>query len=156
TGPASFIVERSGDGGSFKDLVSLAADGDLNEHGYSWTDEHPLTGKNFYRIKVSESGEADYYSPIVSVTNISTGWTIGRLYQAAGSTWNIEILADRDIRLQLRIVDAGGRQFMQHTVALSPSSRLISVNLSALASGQYFVQLVSDLGEVSVRAIQKQ
>jgi lysophospholipase L1-like esterase len=155
TGAPSFIVQRSSDGISFGDLASIPATGTATEQRYSWTDGQPLTGRSFYRIKVSEHGQADHYSPIVAVTDIATGWTIGKLYRATGSTWNIEILGGQNSRLQLRVVDAGGRGFLQQSVVVTSSSQLIPLNLSGLSGGQYFVQLVSDKGVVTVRAINK-
>jgi hypothetical protein len=88
--------------------------------------------------------------------NISSGWKIGKLYRASGSTWNLEILTEKDTRLRLRVVDANGRAFMQQSLTVSSSSPMIPLNLSGLAGGQYFVHLVSDQGEASVRAIQKE
>ena len=156
TGAPSFIVQRSGDGTSFVDIASVPAIGAETAHNYTWSDAQPLAGKSYYRIKVSEHGEADHYSPVVAVTDIATGWAIGKLYRASGSTWNIEIVGGQNSRLQLRVVDAGGRGFLQQPVAVTSSSQLIPLNLSGLPGGQYFVQLVSDKGVVTVRAIQKE
>jgi len=156
TGEPVFVVQRSADGTSFSDQVQIPATGSQTAHDYTWTDQTPLSGKSYYRIKISEPGLADDYSPIVAISNIPTSWSIGRLYQATGSSWNIELLAEKDTRLQVRIIDIQGRQLMQQSITVISSSQLIPLNLSGLSSGQYFVQLVSDRGESTVRAIQKQ
>jgi len=156
TGAPSFVVQRSADGTVFEDQVQIPATGSAMAHDYAWTDQKPLSGKSYYRIKVSEHGLADHYSPIVAVLfNLAT-WNISRLYRTGGSTWNIEIQSGKTANFQLRVIDADGRPYLQQSVTVSPPSRLISLNLSALAGGQYFVQLVSDQGEKSVRAIQKE
>jgi hypothetical protein len=156
TGTPQLIIQRSGDGILFTDIGTVPAVGAETAQDYSWSDAQPLAGKSFYRIKISEHGLADEYSVIASVMNISSGWKIGKLYRASGSTWNLEILTEKDTRLRLRVVDANGRAFMQQSLTVSSSSPMIPLNLSGLAGGQYFVHLVSDQGEASVRAIQKE
>jgi hypothetical protein len=156
TGAPVFIVQRGGDGSSFDDIASVPAVGAATAHNYTWSDAQPLAGKSFYRIKVTEHGETDHYSVIATVMNIATNWKIGKLYRATGSTWNIEILAEKNTRLQLRVVDANGKSLMQRAVSVTSSSQLIPMDLTGLSGGQYFVHLVSDQGEASVRAIQKE
>ncbi|WP_431212581.1 SGNH/GDSL hydrolase family protein [Puia sp. P3] len=123
TGAPVFIVQRSGDGSSFDDIASVPAVGAATAHNYTWSDAQPLAGKSFYRIKVTEHGETDHYSVIATVMNIATNWKIGKLYRATGSTWNIEILAEKNTRLQLRVVDANGKSLMQRAVSVTSSSR---------------------------------
>lgn len=156
TGAPDFIVQRSADGTSFEDQAQIQATGSAMAHNYSWTDQKPLAGKSFYRIKVSEQSQTDHYSPIIAVIFNSASWNISKLYRATGSTWNIEIQSGKTTNFHLRVIDAGGRQYLQQSVTVSSPSRLVPLNLSGLAGGQYFVQLVSDQGEVDVRAIQKQ
>lgn len=156
TRSASFTVQRSKDGSSFADLATIPATGTTTQKSYTWTDDHPLPGKSYYRIKVSEVGGTDHYSSIVIVGNKRTNWTIGKLYPATGALWYMEISTGKSTRLQLQVVATDGRQFLKRSLTVNSPSQLIPLNLSGLAGGQYFVQLVSDQGEVSVRAFQKQ
>ncbi|WP_431209491.1 SGNH/GDSL hydrolase family protein [Puia sp. P3] len=124
TGDPEFVIQRSADGTSFEDQVQIPATGSGVAQNYSWTDQTPLAGKSYYRIKVSENGLADQYSAIVAVTNSPGNWTIGRLYQATASTRNIEIMSEKTTRLQLRIIDAGGRHFIQQSLTVTSSPQL--------------------------------
>lgn len=44
----AFILERSGDGIRFQPLARVAAG--LSGGQYTWTDQHPLNGRNYYRL----------------------------------------------------------------------------------------------------------
>jgi len=156
TGSASFTVQRSKTGSSFGDLATIPATGTATPKSYTWTDYHPQPGKSYYRIKISESGGPDHYSNIVAVGSNRTALVIGKLYPATGALWYMEVQTGKNMRLQLRVVGTDGRALLQQSISANSSSQLIPLDLAGLASGQYFVQLVSDQGDRSVRAIRKE
>ena len=63
-----FVVERSADGEHYQSIGSIAASG--NGHGahYTFRDEAPLNGNNFYRLRVNEEDGAYSYSNIVELS----------------------------------------------------------------------------------------
>jgi hypothetical protein len=68
TNISSYEVERSADGILFTNQYSLpAAMGNNSHNSYQWTDEEPLTGLNFFRIKSLESNGRATYSNIAKV-----------------------------------------------------------------------------------------
>jgi lysophospholipase L1-like esterase len=154
TGPSTLFVQRSRDGTSFSDIASIPATGNTAAKDYSYTDTHPLGGKSFYRIKIAEQGAATHYSSIVSVS--SSRGKISQVYPASAAIWNVEIQSGGDTRYQLRVINTAGRPLLQRSISATSSPLLISLDLSGLAHGQYFIQLVSEKGEVFVKAIQKQ
>lgn len=154
-GKEAFIIQRSIDDISFEDLRRIDHLSDTTINALSWTDTHPSPGKSYYRIKISSTGEADFYSNTVAITYDFAGSKIGRLYPASSAHWNVEILSTRRARLTLRIVDAAGRQVLAMPVVTNPPSQVTSVTLPNLAKGQYFIQLASPQGSVDVRAFQK-
>ncbi|MFZ1495562.1 MAG: T9SS type A sorting domain-containing protein, partial [Saprospiraceae bacterium] len=64
----AYIVQRSSDKLSFVDLATLPATG-IGEQmtSYSYTDEYPLDGESYYRLKVLDSNGDYYYSDIQTV-----------------------------------------------------------------------------------------
>ncbi len=66
--PANFEIQRSttGTGPSFETVQVEKGDGGSLTDNYSWTDEHPLSGGSFYRIKIDEPGK-ESYSPVISI-----------------------------------------------------------------------------------------
>ena len=62
-----FIVERSADGTIYKTIGTVLA---LNRNGvnnYDLTDEQPLSGMNFYRLRLVDKDGSYHYSPIRKV-----------------------------------------------------------------------------------------
>jgi hypothetical protein len=64
----SFSVERSADGASFVeiDFVPVAVNS-LSGHSYGFADQHPVYGKNYYRLKIVGLDGSYSYSRIISV-----------------------------------------------------------------------------------------
>jgi lysophospholipase L1-like esterase len=64
-----FEVQRSSDSLVFQTLHQVNGSGSATAV-YSWTDPNPLTGKSFYRLKISFNGTVSY-SGIISLINIA-------------------------------------------------------------------------------------
>ncbi len=64
-----FAVERSG-GRNFSELVKVDAN---SKHGYSYTDNNPLQGTNYYRLKQVDKDGNYTYSKIISIALTDAG-----------------------------------------------------------------------------------
>ena len=62
-----YIVERSGDGRTYSALGSVAATNGIGNHDYNYLDASPLTGVNFYRLRILETSGSVRYSPLVTM-----------------------------------------------------------------------------------------
>ena len=68
TNNAYFTVERSGDGKDFNEIGVLPGAGNSrSERQYSFTDEQPTNGINYYRIRQTDFDGQYSYSPVESV-----------------------------------------------------------------------------------------
>lgn len=64
----NYEVEKSIDGATFTQSVVIAAKGNnAVSENYSWFDARPVSGNNFYRIKITNRSGAIKYSQIVNV-----------------------------------------------------------------------------------------
>ncbi|WP_162903165.1 hypothetical protein [Taibaiella koreensis] len=61
-----FTIERSADGRQFSAIGSIAAQGAAGS-SYHFTDEEPIAGLNYYRIKVRNNDGRSFYSKVVQV-----------------------------------------------------------------------------------------
>lgn len=61
---AKFIVERSADGNSYSAIGEVTALHNGAANNYQLTDVHPLSGLNFYRLKMMDQNGDFRYSPI--------------------------------------------------------------------------------------------
>jgi acyl-CoA thioesterase-1 len=154
TGLAIFNVQRSWDGILFDDRWEEQSKGTSSPADHSWTDATPLSGRSFYRVKITEQGSVSY-SATVSILNTSGGWKIGKLYSINGSLWNVEILSGKAGNVMAYLLDGSGRNVLHRTLYVNPPSTILPMDLSALAAGEYFLQLTTPDGSKTTRAIQK-
>jgi hypothetical protein len=65
-----FIVERSYNGESFEEIKQISAAGNSSEHKeYTVTDEWPLSGLSYYRLKQSDKDGTFKYSDIKAISS---------------------------------------------------------------------------------------
>src|SRR5687767_6272849 len=62
-----YVVERSNDGKNFSVLKIIIPTGTESMHTYSYTDTDPLTGANYYRIRMENSAGSKKYSEVKAV-----------------------------------------------------------------------------------------
>jgi hypothetical protein len=62
-----YEVEKSPDGIQFLPIGTITAKNNGNEVIYNWIDPKPVTGNNFYRIKVIDKNDAFTYTNLVNV-----------------------------------------------------------------------------------------
>jgi Secretion system C-terminal sorting domain len=62
-----FDIEKSSDGTTFQSIAKVKGNGTTNlRHDYSFTDEKPLIGKNYYRLKsVDFDGYTEYFKVVM-------------------------------------------------------------------------------------------
>lgn len=64
----NFEIERSADGNIFENIGTISGNGNSTiEHQYSFTDDNPLAGNNYYRLKQNDFNGSFIYSQVISV-----------------------------------------------------------------------------------------
>jgi acyl-CoA thioesterase-1 len=148
-GPISFAVQRSSDSINFEDIFQeTAALTTADSSTWSRTDHDPPAGKNFYRLKYSDSSTTAY-SAIRSVGLPSLKWGIGKVIAAAGV--QAEILTPTAQNCMVTIVNTAGEVVFRQSLALSPPSVIINIPTTGWASGEYFLHVVSAQGNVATK-----
>lgn len=120
-----FVVERSSDGERFTSIAGLDAVGNSPvRQDYTYTDEDPLEGFNYYRIQQQDFNGMDTYSSIVSALVIKTAEEeeIVVLYPNPGRN---EVFFSRPADYELLTVDgqllSSGRAEQQMDVTQLPA-----------------------------------
>lgn len=67
---SGYGIERSADGSSFRQIGTVPATG---KDQYSFTDQAPLSGTNFYRLALSDKNGTVQYSPVRQLTFTGNG-----------------------------------------------------------------------------------
>ncbi len=138
-----FELERSADGQRFEKLTLLQANGAAST--YSFWDESPFVGVNYYRLKLVSRDGAFSYSEVVRVTvagngNISVypNPTVDQLYVSVK-----EISGTAAVL----VTDARGQVIRR----MDMKEGLLKIPMKELAAGIYFIQYQDDLRTESFR-----
>jgi Secretion system C-terminal sorting domain len=141
-----FTIERSGDGRSFDGIGEIKGAGNSTEEKhYEFTDENPLPGINYYRIKQTDFDGQYSYSEIRSVRHagkenvaISPRNTDGRL----------DITTEME-SYDVAVYSSAGQEVARFAALAGHQT----VNIEALQAGVYFVKVMSGTESETVRVV---
>jgi Secretion system C-terminal sorting domain len=134
-----FEIERSADGQAFRNIGEVKGAGNSNdEKNYTFTDEKPLAGTNYYRLKQVDLDGQFEYSKVVTAR-------FGR----EGSLSVIPTLVVDNLQVSLdetstengtwEIIDLSGRQVLAGTIEAEQDA--FQADLSSLQEGSYIVRV---------------
>lgn len=140
----SYSVERSTDGARYTSIGTVAAT-NRSEASYSFNDDKPANGANFYRLKMIDNDGKFKYSNIVVISNRKG---VKSYVYPNPATDRITVSHGKATSsATIRILDAEGRQM--RAVGVQPGALQTSININELAKGNYVVVFVND-GETSI------
>lgn len=141
-----FTIERSGDGVAYEAIGEIKGAGNSSkELSYEFTDEKPLTGLNYYRIKQTDFDGKYSYSEVRSVrftdgasVTVSPRTTEGR----------VDITTDME-DYNVEVYTAAGAQVKAFTGMNADQS----ISIEDLKAGIYFLRVSSTSTSETVRVI---
>ncbi len=151
----SFVIERSADGHNFSSIGEVDAAGNSNIiRNYSFVDNTPAPGINYYRLRMVDIDNSSKYSAIRSLRN--EGLVDVAVYpNPAKELLNIKIIADKADKAEVTITDISGKIIETKMVALSQGTNLVPVNINKFSAGAYVLKItLSD--DVVIRKFNKQ
>jgi len=128
-----FELERSIDG-SFVKLADINAKGQPS--AYSYWDETPVTGVNYYRIKMVDAAGRFSYSKTVNATVKSGTFTVQAYPNPVGEMLTVQVFGEQGADARISINDITGK--LIRTIAVTADKTLI--NMSGMAQGMYLIQ----------------
>ena len=138
---AFMAVERSADAIKFIELGRVKGAGTTEEpQEYTFVDENPIRGLNYYRLRqVDFDGAFEYHKTIsVLFTGKSSGLGVQAFPNPAQATLQASWAAHADQPTSLILLDMTGRQLAQYQTQAGVST--FEVPLSNLPAGLYFLQ----------------
>jgi N-acetylneuraminic acid mutarotase len=134
-----FTVQRSADGRNWQNIGTVPGAGSSTAtNTYDFTDNQPITGINYYRLKLDDaSGEAQY-SKVISINFLSTQSQI-LSWHATGSGSVQAILSNGSTEV-FRLFDMSGRLLQQGALQNGQAT------FSGLAPGLYVCQVKTAAG----------
>ena len=130
-----YIVERSGDGINYLVIGTAPASNNNTKNNYSLTDVQPLSGLNFYRLKMTDKDGSFLYSPVrkINFSNASDDITV---YPNPVTNATIFIASSANASHAV-LFDAAGRTIKLFTL----NGRSNALNVGGIAKGTYQLRI---------------
>ncbi|WP_299821067.1 T9SS type A sorting domain-containing protein [uncultured Pontibacter sp.] len=138
-----FVVERSADGHLFEGIGLVNGTGTSSRtNSYTLTDEHPLNGTSYYRLKQVDTNGKFTYSRLVSVSKVFAKEEVQVYPTITASALNIQQSALQKYSYAT-VIDVMGKQVLQ--VPLD-AAKVQSIHVGHLGSGTYVLVLQDEKG----------
>lgn len=137
-----FLIERSKDGRIFLPIGTTNAAGNSSyENSYQFTDQTPLSGANYYRLKMVDKDAKYQYSQVLQLYQNSVTGLLA-MPNPFLSEINIQIRLDKKEEGYIRIIGENGKVVYNSYRLLEGGTNAIQVNgLSHLSAGTYLLEI---------------
>lgn len=139
-----FILEHSADGKNFTSLVKLFLNGN-NGSSYSYVHTNPVSGINYYRLRVVDKNSRAAYSSIRKIIFGKNDLILTTFPNPAKNSTTLMIDMNDDERLFVNLIDGAGRTVKQQIVIIK--GQLGELDLSGLQSGLYIIVAKTGSGD---------
>ncbi len=146
----SYEIEKSMDGINFALLNVVAAKGNANtETSYQAIDRYPYPGYSYYRLKMMDKDAGFTYSNIVKIETEKKSIALTKMYpNPLHDIFNIEIFAERNSDIQIRVYDLLGKSVLNKQVAVQAGLNEYPLNLANLSAGNYIIEIKDMSGSI--------
>lgn len=140
-----YQVERSNDGKSFSTIAIVSASGNSDiQLKYSYIDNTPLAGENYYRLKIVDQDAKFEFSPIKSINIDLNSSALSTSPNPASTVLNITVNEQSIKDYQLKLINRTGQILFSRKY--SGNVGRISIPVSSFPGGSYFVELIDTKG----------
>jgi hypothetical protein len=148
-----FNIQRSGDGVNFTTIGTLYYPTGTNgiSNSYTYVDESPLAGINFYRLAYTETGEKTLYSDVLSVRFAEERNFIVSPNPVVGNAIRVELDNAGQNKITLRLLTITGKIIEQQQMDANEKAAELKLN-KHLSAGAYILQVLQ--GNQPVRSKQ--
>jgi uncharacterized delta-60 repeat protein len=136
-----FIVERSNDGTVFHTMDKVIAKTGALKNGYSTTDNHPLTGANYYRLKMVDAGGQFSYSNVIRIDFTGNHFSLTISPNPAKNNLFIKATGKNETATW-QVFNSAGIQLKEAKVFLNGTATF-TVDVNSLPAGLYIFKLVT-------------
>lgn len=138
---ATFVLERSADAIHFSNIYSITVSALQCSQPFNYTDDDPLAGVNYYRLKmISADGKVDYSNTIALTSNIK-GFDIFSISPnpVTNGNFNLELFSSNATPVTIKIMDMQGRVVDMQQRSVTTGVNSIYFNVDKLAAGSYTI-----------------
>ena len=147
-------IQRSADGESWNDIGTVQAKGtSAIQVAYTFTDEQPLTGNNFYRLQLVDQDNTFTYSEIKAIRTSSIG-AITFFPNPARDYVNVSLgnALSSGEAVSVRLISLSG-QVMQEQRTTASAGTMVSFHVTNYAAGVYILSVAGQDGTQESREL---
>ena len=150
TGSANdkFTVERSADGSQWTALKTIGGTGNTaTRQDYNFTDNSPLSGDNYYRIKQVDKNGNNVYSETRRL-KFGEKWIVS-LSPNPVASGEVKLVSNQAVSM-IRITDLQGRIVLITSMPVTTAQGSVDkeLNTASFAAGTYIVQIINNSGKI--------
>ncbi|HRD56669.1 MAG TPA: T9SS type A sorting domain-containing protein [Ferruginibacter sp.] len=135
-----FEIQWSSNGQQFNSISTLPAAGNSTQtKQYRFLHTQPLSGNNFYRLKMVDADGRFTYSNIVTVQVKSAGNAVDVFPNPVVQVMQLKITSLKNETVQLQLINAMGMQVASKQIHLSQGLNIFSWDIKSVATGKYFL-----------------
>ncbi len=144
-----FILERSKDGIQFYSIGEVKGAGKSNQQrDYSFTDDYPLIGISYYRIKQVDYNGVFSYSSILALNHIvNEDNPYINIYPENTSNYTLALQISNiqnNTPVEIKLIDTQGKVYIEESITLNNSNNPIQLSMPyAAPSGIYIAHITS-------------
>lgn len=148
-----FVIERSFDGRHFEGIGMEKGNGTTTQRSkYAYTDENPLTGTSYYRLKQVDEDGSYSYSPVISIMRQRAREDVVVFPTTTSDTIHIECETGTELK-QASVFDVMGKKVFEVSLPVLKQKHLL--NVASLGSSMYVLVLQDANGRTFTRRIRK-
>jgi hypothetical protein len=144
---SAYVIERSENGLNFKPIATETPKAPNNEGKmtYSFVDENPATGINYYRLQSKGATKEDFkFSKIVSI-DFGSGLTAKTFPNPFATNFYLEIDIEQGVKGEIivNIFDTAGKQVWAKKITAEGRKLNFDVPTDELAAGSYVIRIIN-------------
>ncbi len=152
---AKYEIERSANGQDFINVSSTTVKGGYNaSNSYSWIDDDPLSGNNFYRIKSLDLDGSKKFSLIVKIATDKSNTGSITIYPnpIKGNMVNLQFTNQLKGIYQVRMISNNGQMVYSGRMAVSSDNTTQTLYTNKkLSGGIYQLEIIAPDNSVNIR-----
>jgi len=143
-----FDVERSANGSDFTAIGKVTAKGySASKEQYNFTDVTPLSGTNYYRLKLVDADNRISYRQTIVIKNSNAIVNIEVFPNPVSDLLQVQLPAKQNGPANITITDATGKIVFTKPVQLSTGNNATSIPVRQLPNGVYQFTLENKEGK---------
>ncbi|HOZ80556.1 MAG TPA: hypothetical protein PLY34_21365, partial [Ferruginibacter sp.] len=147
-GNAAFVIERSDDGIHFKSIGNITATSLRCQLPFNFMDNNPAVGKNYYRLKISDSDGKSFYSKTLVVGNNKSGIEIRAVAN------NVVFLnSNKQQTITMKVIATDGREVLNQKQNVTVGNNNIILQMKNAARGIYNLVVYTEKGDTITKKI---